>query len=658
MYSNNKISARQLKRMLILESIGISTLVSTEIAVHFAGRDGIFSIFLAGIMAYVYGWGILWICDKVNWNYWGYIRKYGGNLSKNVIAVFFIIKYLFLGCMALTVLSQVVKLQVMDELNHIVIFVTGLAVCLYGVLKGIEARGRLMEFIYVIMLLPIWVLIIFAFRGTDIYYITPLWLSSGRNIFLGAFVLFFLFAPIEMVLFLSDNLCSGDYKKVKEIKRGVYGGITYVLVVNLILFVLNVGHLGINTINQERISTIGLMKTISFSNYVLEKQSGIFLIFLITALLLTIMGILGQTVNLAWRVSERKNLVAVVSLVLLMGLGTFGIIHNVGRYENVMAAGTKRVEIENREYIDGILIDYREDKYQVILEFRTEENKGEYKEYTMKDISNIEQEYKKNSDKSLDYTNLQAIIFSKNVIGDDDITRQILNMFTRQQSIPENVNIYVAGSEIEEFQNLRDDVAIGSYLAKLTKHNLEYAITTFRDIKNVMNGTEEACILSCFSAREDKIEPDGISLIGIRGYICDYSEEDAGYIRMIYGNSGVYFTLSGDTFRIDKNKYYVSVKKAQDNCIHAKITYSGKLTPMSDSELTQEKINTLLEKVIQGRLTLLMKQYNLDFINIYKHMSAGDRQLWVLYNAYRQELYANMDIEVQAEYQVINPASH
>ncbi len=114
MYSNNKISPRQLSRMLILESIGISVLVSTEIAVHFAGRDGIFSILLAGVMAYIYGWFILWLCEKVNWNYWAYMQKYTGVVWRNIITLFFMVKYLFLACLALVVLNKIVKLQVMD----------------------------------------------------------------------------------------------------------------------------------------------------------------------------------------------------------------------------------------------------------------------------------------------------------------------------------------------------------------------------------------------------------------------------------------------------------------------------------------------------------------------------------------------------------------
>lgn len=657
MYSNNKISARQLKRMLILESIGISVLMSTEVAVYFAGRDGIFSIILAGIMTYAYGWCVLWVCEKVKWKYWEYINKYVGRILKNIIAVFFIIKYLILGSLAFVVLNKIVKIQVMDELNHIIIFLAAMAVCLYGVLKGIEARGRLMEFVFIVTLLPIWVLIIFALRGTDIYYITPLLINGGKDIFLGGIVLFFLFSPLEMILFLSDNISSDDYKKVKNIKMGVYGGITYVLIANIIIFVLNVGHLGVNTISDENISTVGLMKTISFSNYILEKQSGIFLVFFITALLLTIIGIVGQTVNLAWKVSGNKNLVAVACIVLIIGFGAFGIINNVKSYENVLAAGNKRVEIENREYVDGILIDYNNEGYSVLMSFRDEENKGRYNEYKVDSINDLEQEYKKTSDKSLDYSNLQAVMFGDKVIKNHNIFKNILDMFDRQQSVPENVSIYIAGSEMGAYEKAGNEKSIGSYLAKLTKNNLEYAITTLRDIRKVMNETEECCLLSRFIVKDEEIQPDGLSIIGGSGHIEDYSEEDSGYIRMIYGNSGIYIKIAGNSYRVDKNKYFVNVKEAENNRVSAKIVYSGKITPMSDSKLTQEEVNILMEKFIQEKLTLLMEEYDTDLINIYKHMSASDRSLWVMYNSSRQELHQNMDISVQTEFQVINSAS-
>lgn len=78
MYSNNKISARQLKRLIIVETLGISALTATEIGVNYSGRDGIFGIIIAGGLTYLYAWFIMCICDKMNWNFWGYLEKFKG----------------------------------------------------------------------------------------------------------------------------------------------------------------------------------------------------------------------------------------------------------------------------------------------------------------------------------------------------------------------------------------------------------------------------------------------------------------------------------------------------------------------------------------------------------------------------------------------------
>jgi hypothetical protein len=434
------------------------------------------------------------------------------------------------------------------------------------------------------------------------------------------------------------------------------------------MFVLNVGHLGVNTISSENTSTVGLMKNIRFSNYVLEKQSGIFLIFLITAILLTILGILSQTVNLVWKMSDNKSLVAVVGIIVVVGFGTVWVASNVDRYQAVTASGTKRVELENREYIDSILIDYDEEGYKVILSFINIENQKDYREYNMQHISDLEKEYKKSSDKSSDYSSLQAILLSEKVIKNEGMFSNVFDMLERQGNIPENVGIYVAkssnvakisnvaksnnatSSSIEEFGESESELTIGSYLDGLTKNNLEYAVTTFREIKNVINGTEEACLLSNFSMDNGIIVPNGITIIGQYGYVCEYSEEESGYIRMICGDSGIYITIDEKSYRVDKNKYYVNVQKNGEEGVYAKVTYSGKLTAISDNELTHKEINILLEKIIQNRITFLMEKYNLDIINICKYMSVSDRQQWLMYNLSKQKLYRNMYIEVETEF--------
>ena len=62
--TNNKISSVQLKRILVLSTVGISSMMTTGIAADYAVRDGIFCILLAYVFTLLYTGFILYLCDK------------------------------------------------------------------------------------------------------------------------------------------------------------------------------------------------------------------------------------------------------------------------------------------------------------------------------------------------------------------------------------------------------------------------------------------------------------------------------------------------------------------------------------------------------------------------------------------------------------------
>ena len=143
-----------------------------------------------------------------------------------------------------------------------------LALALYGAGKGLEARGRLVECVYLVIMIPVVILILFAFKGVDIYYLTPFLVSDLRKMILLIVILFFLFSPLEILLFQANHIVTDSKKRVSEAKRAVYSGITVVFIINILLFILNVGNLSINSINIERTSTVKLMKSVKLTGFI------------------------------------------------------------------------------------------------------------------------------------------------------------------------------------------------------------------------------------------------------------------------------------------------------------------------------------------------------------------------------------------------------
>lgn len=128
-----------------------------------------------------------------------------------------------------------------------------------------------------------------------------------------------------------------------------------------------------------------------------------------------------------------------------------------------------------------------------------------------------------------------------------------------------------------------------------------------------------------FNVKDKQIKNDGILLLNTNGYVCEYDKNDSPFIFLANGSDEMYISLGNiNSYRIDKNKAYVKVSIIGKNTIQVKVTYSGQITEISES----------------------------DLINVYKYLSAADRKLWLEYATDREKMYERMYFVIQTEYKI------
>ena len=153
------------------------------------------------------------------------------------------------------------------------------------------------------------------------------------------------------------------------------------------------------------------------------------------------LGILGEILNLSERITKKSLFIYVLTILVLYG-GTFVIVENTDRYESVCAAGEKRVEIENRQYADAIFVEYKSGRYHVILSFNKKDGGSEFREYNIKDMYKLNEEYGKSSNMKLDFFNVQAIVADTIVMKDGKLLRNLMEMLDLEKQLPDNTNVF------------------------------------------------------------------------------------------------------------------------------------------------------------------------------------------------------------------------
>lgn len=665
-FKNELISANQVKKMIILEGLGFTTLLSAKISINYSGRDGIFCIILAGIFTYIFAAVILFLCDKCEWKFYDFMRKYGGRKLTVLVSFLFLLKYLALSIVCSCYFIKVVREEIMGEASVIMILIPLIILALYVAVQGIEAKGRLSQFIFYIVLVPIAVAIILSLKGVDKYYLSPLFMAPAKSVIRGGIWLFMLFSPVELLLFSSESIDASDYKKIKEIKKAVYSGITIVLILNIIFFLLSVGKFGINYINfnKNQSSLIRLISDISISGLFFQRQGGVFLIFFLISMFLAIGALIYYSGFIIYKMSRQsiKKSFVNIAVVIIIAAGILTVIKFDNTYEEARKVSEERLEINNRIYSDAILINRVENMYEITFVFPHIQD-GESYNYTCheKRIYDAIEKFNSSSDKNLDISHTQVVLLSDDIVKNESKYQEVIDFLwdlssntSKGKKLSNNVLIVTTASKTDALTEVDSKLtnSLGKYISDMFINNNNADITNLHDLMLIKTKTEKAAMLCNIIANNDRLEYDGKTIVDENGFVEYYKDNSLAIMELVSGHTGKIISIgSNNEYEIDKNDFYVRTYIIGKNTIQAKIIYTGKLIPIEDGELTDEQLNDILENLIYEKISVLKDNYNCDYLNIYKYLAIDNRKIWAQYLSNPSAIYPNVYIEIEARFE-------
>lgn len=264
-FSNNrKISARQIRRTMTLEMLGISTLLLPGILAANGGTDGIFAMVSGAVAAFLLL--LLWNHLTQKQNFYQALENCGKTV-RLVISFFYGGALLGIAGYVLYLLTWLVKEQLLQEKFEPIILITLTAAAVFGLLRGLESRVRVYEVLFWFLMVPLLVILCLACASVNTDYWPPIATASFAE-FAGSFYVCFLFFSLSSLFLLFQPHCSEQKKAI----RGVRAGLAVVLLLNVAIYLILVGIFQTGLLAQLPFPIITLMAVVKLPGEFFERQ--------------------------------------------------------------------------------------------------------------------------------------------------------------------------------------------------------------------------------------------------------------------------------------------------------------------------------------------------------------------------------------------------
>ena len=171
MFAENwKISLRQVRRILVLDLFGLSSLMVPGILSSMSGADGVFCLAL-GMAG---GIALLWLMQKnlqgMEGDYYHYMEAHVGQWLADIFMVFYYLYFVLLCGFVLYQAAVLALVWLLPEGSYFWVSALLLLLAAYGTVRGIEGRARVYEIIFWFLGIPLLAMLALALRDVHTDY--------------------------------------------------------------------------------------------------------------------------------------------------------------------------------------------------------------------------------------------------------------------------------------------------------------------------------------------------------------------------------------------------------------------------------------------------------------------------------------------------------
>lgn len=535
MFSDNeKISLRQLKRIVVFDLFSISWLIIPRIAVESAGRDGISAIILSIIIALIYTGFLLLLTKSIENNLMDYAAHTVGKFLTFIIGILYMIKIVACTILVTRLFGEVIKETLLEDTDTKLILFLLLAVSAYAASKGVEVRARIAEVLYFLVIIPIFFFTLMGISKVDLSNLMPIFTENFGDIINGGYMIFLTFTMLELLLFSVPlvNMEKELLKKEKKIFHYLVQSILVVGVLDLLFFIITAGILGLQETKGKLWSTVIIIQSIDMPGGFIKRQDAFIIGIWMLSIFTLISGFIYYLSFFAKHIlhsTSHKHYIIILTL-LLFGICALPMdlekyyelfvfyMRYIGIPQSIIIPtfvviigklrGAKRksavktmlllislisvtsltackdmTEIEDRNFVQTMgvdLVDGEITVYYILPDLEAITGQGSTDsdkltiELTGRDFWEIEEKNRLQSDKQLDFSHIKAIILGKDLAENEDYLDEFLRYIENKYELGRNTLVFLSEDKAKDIIGLNGDVTngVGEYLDRLFRINL------------------------------------------------------------------------------------------------------------------------------------------------------------------------------------------
>lgn len=336
MTGNNKVlTERQIFRMGVLENSAFAIMLAPYIAISFAGKFHMLALAFGLGFFLLFGWYIYRAARRCQGSFEEVICFKHGTLGK-VAGIIYYLRFLFRVALAVLFLGKLISTYMLVNFNYMIIVVSFLLVCFYGASKSLVGRARMMELLFLWMVIPLILMAVFSVNSVKltgnldftIPFIDELDMVQGFKIFAGGYGILLLLQSIELMLFTLDH-------SVTETKGAIQKIIIWISVSVALAYIFIVGILGKGWASSEPMASFNVMEAATFPGNAFNRLDYLILAFLMIGVFANVSGyIFGSRRILECLTCHApgwwRKLILFITLFLMLGLW------NVKELENAL----------------------------------------------------------------------------------------------------------------------------------------------------------------------------------------------------------------------------------------------------------------------------------------------------------------------------------
>lgn len=319
---NQKISERQMARLLIFDMCGISTLLLPGLLGKMLGTDGVFAILLGAVPVYLFTFLPELLQEKrknsntrngsntsnisnIGKSYPEILKKQGNGFIRIFVLVVYTVEGILLAGYGLFLLSDLMVSELLKDSSFVLAAVLLMLLCGYGIWQGIEGRARVYEILFWFIFLPLILMLLLATKDVNTIYWTPVMVHSWGNFVKGTAAVVLLYGTMAFVLFLQPYLAENV-----RVGRTCRKSLCVTVIFNAAIYLITLGIFGSGMLPKMKYPAITLMSMIKLPGGFFERQDAFMVaiwFFTIYAFINTGMFYASDLLKAVWQKEGRQK---------------------------------------------------------------------------------------------------------------------------------------------------------------------------------------------------------------------------------------------------------------------------------------------------------------------------------------------------------------